>query len=506
MKEDQKNKWIDRMLVLFFLFLLFFFVIMGLTGYAWIIVSDAKFSFWFTILTIILAVSAGAVATYSFVAYSQTRELQHLMLILLGFNIVVWSFLYLLTHPSTEAWSTTFSDRDRNRTLGMALVLIIIPVILLNSFSGEKKSNSVLTSILAGWGAIVMPIISLWFFFSPVPVFQMTTPAGGIEGLTQIGLIISVGYLIIQILAFIRFIFRWKETRNTIDLTLLLFLALLLTGTIFIIILWDPLQVAELLWIATIIAGFLLISVVQFSTSVIQPHRVLEKLVEQRTRELKLSKRESEFYLNMWSHKMGNLLQGLVSYLDILEYAAQNSEDDKKTRDKAKDLSREANILNQQVIKLSKVKESPRKVLWPVNLAEILREAVQTARELLGENSFTLEYKDFDNVIIKADDLLPLVFQSLIAFHSKNRIDDKQRFTIEIEPDENFESIIITSRGKRIPEELKLFMESDEHMDNIALDLDLFTTKLLLSRYQAKIKCARNEETSENSCILSFSK
>lgn len=504
--KNQELKTIDRMVVILFLIFFLTFIGISFTGYAWIILSSNRFSFWLTILTLLLSVSAGAVTTYSFVAYSQTREVQHLMLILLGFNIVLWSFLYLLSHPSAEAWSVIFADRDRNRTLGMALVLIVIPVILLNSFSGEKKSNSVLTTLLVVWGAIIMPILSLWLFFSPHAIFQMTTPEGGIEGLTPIGLFISLCYLVSQILAFIRSIIRWRNTRSTIDLSLILFLALLLVGTVFIIVLWNPLQVAELLWLGTIVAGFLLIATVQFSTAILQPHRALEKLVNERTSELEISKRESEFYLNMWTHKMGNILQGVVSYLDILEYANQNSEDDSNTRARARDLCQEAKILNQQVIKLSKVKESPKEVLWPVNLSEILNQAVKSTHELLGDDSFTVQYDNFEDAVIMADNLLPLVFQSLIAFHTKNRIDEKQHFTIQHKQGEEYEIIVVSSRGKSIPDELTTFMESDEPLQRIALDLDLFTTKILLNRYHARLRCDRDEETSENICLLSFPK
>lgn len=38
----------------------------------------------------------------------------------------------------------------------------------------------------------------------------------------------------------------------------------------------------------------------------------------------------------------------------------------------------------------------------------------------------------------------------------------------------------------------------------IALDLDLFTIKLLINRYGVQIKCSRDENTGENSCAFIF--
>ncbi|MBA7562445.1 hypothetical protein ES708_04097 [subsurface metagenome] len=157
----------------------------------------------------------------------------------------------------------------------------------------------------------------------------------------------------------------------------MLALILWITGTVFIIVLWDPLQIAELLWMTTIIAGFLLIATVQFVTSIIHPHKLLESQVFQRTQELNQSKRESDFYLSMWTHKLGNFLQGMVTYLDILEHASQNSEDDSKTRAVARDLSREAIIVNQQVTDLMRIRERQHqgKAYRVFSLPPLLKEA-----------------------------------------------------------------------------------------------------------------------------------
>ncbi|MHA1862425.1 MAG: hypothetical protein ACTSWA_01550, partial [Candidatus Thorarchaeota archaeon] len=298
---------------------------------------------------------------------------------------------------------------------------------------------------------------------------------------------------------------KWWKTKDPIDLSLMLALILWITGTVFIIVLWDPLQIAELLWMTTIIAGFLLIATVQFVTSIIRPHKLLESQVFQRTQELNQSKRESDFYLSMWTHKLGNFLQGMVTYLDILEHASQNSEDDSKTRAVARDLSREAIIVNQQVTDLMRIRERQHQVLWPVNLLQVLKEAVNSTDQMIGARNFSIEYVNLKDHAVLADNFLSLVFQSLISYHYKNRIEDQPIFSIAMETyDDNLE-INFKSRGENIPQELIDFMESGENMNKIALDLDLFTVKLLLSRYHASIRCERNEDTSENQCTLHFS-
>ncbi|MFW9794747.1 MAG: hypothetical protein ACFFEE_10620, partial [Candidatus Thorarchaeota archaeon] len=342
MSELQGSPWENRILLFIFVVTMISFLVAGFSGLAWRILDLIEFSFWIVIVTFLLAVSAVAVLTYSFVSFTQSREVRHLMLLLMSANIIIWGFLFLLSHPSSINWSAMFSDRNRNRTLAMALVLIVIPTIILGSFTGELKPSRPSVLLLILWGTVIMPIISLVLFFSPDPLFIMVTSEGGIEGLTPIGAAISMGYLIAQLIAVPRLLQIWWRSRNTIDLSLLLALVIWLLGTLFIIILWDPLQVAEILWVASIITGFLFIAVVQFVTSILHPHRHLEGLVNQRTKELNLSKQESEFYLKMWTHKMGNYLQGMITYLEILEMAEQYSEDDRETRLAAGDLSREA--------------------------------------------------------------------------------------------------------------------------------------------------------------------
>jgi len=505
-EEVSKSSWESQVVFILFVLFLSGFVVSGVTGFAWNILSLNQFALGFVILSFLLVVSAGAVLTYSFVSFSQNREVRHLMLLLMSANIILWIFLFLLSHPSSANWSVFFSDRDRNRTLAIAFVLIIIPSILLGSFTGDLKPSRPSVFLLITWGAIIMPCISLWLFFSSEPVFIMVTSEGGIQGLTAIGTIISLGYLISQIIALPRIIHKWRKTKDPIDLSLMLALILWIIGTIFIIVLWDPLQIAELLWLTTIITGFILIATVQFVTSIIHPHKYLESQVFQRTQELNQSKQESDFFLSMWTHKLGNFLQGMVTYLEILEHASQNDDEDIKTRVVARDLSTVAIIVNKQVINLMRIRERQHQVLWPVNLLEVLKEAMNSSDQMIGTENFRVEYGKLEDHIVMADNFLPLVFQSLVSYHYKNRIEDQPIFSVSLETHDDSLEIIFKSRGENIPQELKDFMENGENIEKIALDLDLFTVKLLITRYHASIRYERNEDTSENHCVIGYPK
>ena len=117
----------------------------------------------------------------------------------------------------------------------------------------------------------------------------------------------------------------------------------------------SPYQVMELVWLSAMIYGFLVIAVAMIITAVIEPHKALVGLVEERTQEVEASRKESEFYLNLWGHKIGNLLQGMTMYLDLL--ALPEPQNPQHLQESARGLSREAAFINRQIGILAQVKE-----------------------------------------------------------------------------------------------------------------------------------------------------
>ena len=335
-----EHHWVNRLLVLVFLLMVSFIIIMVASETAWVVLEYYEFAFGLNILTPLLAVSASGVAFYSFVSYLQNKEIQNLMLVMIASSIILWAFFYLLTHPASFDWSPSFASQDRNRTVVVLLGLTFPPSILLGLLGKNAKTTNVSSAVLILWGLVIMPISYLLVLLSPDALFVVTAPEGGVLGFTPLGWIIVIFIVIATITAIFGYAKQWLNTRDSIDLSILLALLLWSVGITIIILLSDIFQVAELLWYSCLICGFFLISAAQIISSVIQPYRDLESIVEKRTNELEQSQRESDFFLNMWTHKMGNLLQGMVSYLEILEYAKQNSMDDQKTRSAAGRLSR----------------------------------------------------------------------------------------------------------------------------------------------------------------------
>ncbi len=493
-----------RTLAISFTLLLFFFMFYLLTGSAWNILDVHEFSFWLIFGCFALAIAAGGIAVYSFVSFVINKELRNLMLLLLGINMIIWTFLWLVTHPASIEWAPGFSNRDRNRTLALTLVLIIVPTILMSSFKGKIRITRKKLIPIIGWSAIILPLIDLLLVLTPEPLFIMTSSEGGIEGLTIEGMILSMSYLISQIISVLWFARRWLKTRDSLDFTLLLSVSIWIVGTIFIIVLWNPLQIAELLWLATIISGFVFIGLEQFITSILNPHQFLESVIEQRNKELVASYEESEYYLNMWTHKMGNLLQSVVSFLDILEYAEQNSEKDQATRQYARTISHEATLVNHQVSQLARIKDNLHQQLKLVVLSEEILKAANDATRLLGDEVFSIEMSNETKLSIKADDLLDLVFLSMVIFKVKSSPIEKVRISISADTIDDMVRVICRSIGNPLPKEVQDMLQKYELKGDVAFDLDLFTMKLLLNRYNGTIQYTHDELARENIFILTF--
>jgi hypothetical protein len=161
-------------------------------------------------------------------------------------------------------------------------------------------------------------------------------------------------------------------------------------------------------------------------------------------------------------------------------------------------------MVNQQVMQLTRIKESLHQNQWPVNLPEAFEDAVKSAAKLLGEDAFTAEFVHRSPLTVRGDNLLPLAFHSAITFQVKNRVDEQPDIKISVGHSDSPRSLEIICPGKPIPQGLQSFLEGEELRGQIALDLDLFTIKLLMNRYGAQVKCARDESTGKNSCTFTF--
>ncbi|MHA1927917.1 MAG: hypothetical protein ACTSV2_04960 [Candidatus Thorarchaeota archaeon] len=476
-----------------------------ITGEAWVVVSIETMAVWVIFVSVFLAILGGVIATYSFVSYRQTQELRFLVLGLLGFDMVLVGFAFLFTHPSSVLWIPAIADRQRNRSMAVIIAMALVPSVLSGAFRGDVPilDKKWLYSI---WGIIIVPAFVFWFTLSPEPVIITTITSGesGVFNATIEGIMVLVSAFAAFVLSFIRYRMEWRKNRDRIILASTLSLTLWILSLILLAILDDPYYILEIIWYSLIGAGFLLIAVAMIITSILEPHKVLYEIVDDRTRKLEQSEEEIVFYLDMWTHKIGNILQGMMTYLEVLATTPNNVNISMQT-ELAQDLGREGNLVNRQVIALTKIKQTKGKPLTPVNLRDaftVASEDILSYYSVKGTPS--LDIRVNPDIHVEADALLDQLFLSLFIHMAKKQ--DVENLLIIVNSESLNDSIVI----EIVCSEPVLTTQAQKYIAEVGistqtqLGLELFIMKILLARYHCKMKYSVDTETKESRLTFYF--
>jgi hypothetical protein len=488
-------------LVLFSIFITIQLLIL-ISGVAWIYLNPNEFSFWMLVIVAILAIVSGVVATYSFVQYTQEGSLRGLVIALLGLNVILLAFLYLLTHPVTT-WFI-LSGRQRNMTIAAALGFLITPGVLGGSLVGQRPVTSRSRNIVLFWGVVAQPFVSVLFLLSPEPVFVLTGP--GLGNLSIVGWMLSIVIGVSTSLSLVRYLREWSRSREYITLASSLALVLWILSFLIYLSIGSPIQIAELLWLGGVAEGFVLLAVAMIVTSIIDPHHALESLVKDRTAQLEEARKDTEFYLRLWTHKIGNLLQGITTYLDliglkVLEYPALS---DLQTH--ASDLVQESTIVNRQIEKLIQIKEKENSVTWPVNIGHFLSK-LDVKRNKQGIQSSEEKRDCLDSQIqVVADDLIDIVFSNLMTNCSTQDEENCNRPSIEVMDKGNTVQVHFGPCSSKSISEIKEWSMNKPTLKNSVVNLDLFMAWLLMEKYGGKIGQQENPDTHTASLVLTFKK
>jgi hypothetical protein len=440
-------------------------------------------------------------AAYSLVNYSQEQDFRDLALLLIVFDSIMIMLFYLVTSPATASWSL-FADSERNRTIVTAFAFILIPFLLFGSLEKKSKATKKQVVVSAAWGLFLIPSLLFWFFLSPEPVFVTTQNGGGLEGITPLGWVVAVGALTTIVGSLVKSFFAWNRERSRITLAYFLTLILWMSSVSTFVMQTDPFQLSELLWFWGISSGFAIIAVAMVISNVIEPRRELSAAVKIRTEELEHAKKETEFYLNIWAHKVGNLLQGMTTYLDLFS-ASIDPEFLSQPQETAKDLSGQATMINRQVAALLRVKENEVARTWPVHLLNMIRKAYDDTVETLEKKPEAPIFEGESDAHVIADDFLDLVFISLFSFILRNCPSDNP-LKLKTETLKGKVQVSITCEGMTVPIDAELALSSGIIPDRKHLGLEIFTAKILMTYYGGRIDYRKDSETGVSSFVLDF--
>ncbi|MFW9920191.1 MAG: hypothetical protein ACFFED_11360 [Candidatus Thorarchaeota archaeon] len=494
----------DEIFILgFFILVLASVFYLMITETVWIIVQTEVMAVWIIFASVSTATLGGVVLTYSFVAHRQVPELRYLVIGLLALDMVFISLSFLFTHPASELWIPQLADRQRNRSIIIAFGLALIPSVLFGAFKGEVPILGEKLWINSLWSGVVIPLVVLWFTFNPEPVIVSTdtSDAGGIFNATPIGLIIILAVMSAFLLSFARYSIEWLRSRNRITLGSSLSLFLWILALILLGILDDPFLILEIVWYGLVGCGFLIIATTMIITSILEPHKALNELVEERTKKLESSEMESSMYLDLWSHKIGNILQGMMTYIEIISEIARN-EGITEPIEKAKDLGKEANLINRQVNNLAAIKQTLDQPLRKVNVREALESI--SPYNLERETAFHLSNDVDPEFEIIADELLIQLFYSLFVYAIKRTTHEQLTMDVQSLIEDHERQVVIHCSDRSILPDVTSYLSNRMDTTSKHFGLELFTMKLLLHRYDAKSRYIESVDDNSGNLVLSF--
>lgn len=456
--------------------------------------TESAMAFWLSILWPVQAILDSFIIFYSMVRYTMLREYRDLLLLFLSVNLLLVGFFYVLTNASSIVLSP-FADRDRNRTIVASIGFILGPSILLGSLKGTTEEHRTRAIASTVWGAFIVPFIEVAFMVSPEPVF-ITKPIGAgplsLSPLSWIIMFITLPSLIVSVYKIAK---AWIDEQNTMDLALFYAIILWCCAIVGFVVQTHPLQAMELIWYSFFMAGTLLIAIAGVMTAVVDPQRELTYLVERRTKELEESKQESEYYLNLWGHKIGNLLQAITIYLEMMEDRSESSP--------ALELSRKTALINRQVSTLIEIKETIGQELVPVPLVPHVQR-VQTQAEDMTRLMCTYDVTIPPDVTVIADRMLEFVFLNVISYICEENPKPHIKITAEKHPTSVIVDII--SPGTRVPSAIVESFVSELVPTRTTMSLDLFIVKILMERYDGQLLYSFNEDTQSNKFTLRFNR
>jgi len=452
----------------------------------------------FMILIPFAVLMSGIIFTYSSTQFTFHKQFRHIVLVFFGINTALISVLYFLTHPAMAVLSP-FAGPARNRTIVVSFGFLLAPTALFSRVTDEFNLSKIRSIAAIIWAGILYPLIALIFFFSPEPLFLTISPNGVPTSETYLILMFLIPTLSV---ALWRYYSGWKAERNRLDLAAILSILLWIYSILMIYFQRGPTTLMELVWFSVYLSGVVLLVVASIATEFVEPHKALTTLVELRTNQLNESKREIEFYLNIWGHKIGNLLQSMILYLEMFSSGLKSADELTRLASTALTIGTEANQINRQVAALIKLKEKEVFELIPVNLEEILVGSLQEVSDTYGSQCIVDSVELSGNIRIYADEFAELTLSNLCSFICKQNSDPIIHLTSEV--DSSSVNLKLQFDGPRISKDIEESLFSQLQPARTTLSLDLFTVKILMQRFNGLLIYEWDEKSKQNLFILNF--
>ncbi len=448
----------------------------------WQGLSPGLIVFWLTLNTVIGSLAAGIVLIYSLERYKQEQLFRDLLLVMMCITVIITGILYLITSPAFTDLSP-FVDRNRNRVIVLFEGLILSASPLLGSLVNEtpiKQGERFRLILLNGF---IGPILALYSLLTPVQFITMTSPELGPFEFRPEALALFIILVVLMVMSLIKSFKAYRANRVSVLLGISLLMALLIVGGVLVAMVVNPMSVLEISWHAAYVEGFVIIGISFMMDVVVDPFRALKTLVTKRTEELAESKRESEYYLNIWSHKVGNLLQEMQLHLELLNMAS-DLEEIRKLSYSSLMLVDDVEAINRQVRILSRIKGRQDENLFPVSMRDAIRTAIREIADVSGniDPKITFAELEHDNLVL-ADELLVAVPFNIIMHIIRHQSVGNPKINVSLSESQDNLTVRIQYEGKQIPKDILAALQDTLDPSRTTLGLDIYAVKVLLKVY-----------------------
>jgi len=212
----------------------------------------------------------------------------------------------------------------------------------------------------------------------------------------------------------------------------------------------------------------------------------------ERDEEIIFERNRAEFYLDLLSHDIANIQQGIHSTVEIAEFKKGDSEYIDHLIKSVKQLSkRSITLLNNAKI-LSRIKDQELNT-EPINLTKLIRENITDAKDLFNKEDVRINLRTPPkDVYVEASPLVSNIFLNLLHNGIKFQYGPRKIIDIQIESKRKEEKVDVSigDRGPGIPDDMKevIFQRHIKGGDIRLSGIGLSLVKELVNRYNGTIR------------------
>jgi len=236
-------------------------------------------------------------------------------------------------------------------------------------------------------------------------------------------------------------------------------------------------------------------------TELVKYQTQLESLVEERTIKLKKSEEKyrkayhrAEFYKDLFAHDINNILQSLLSGIQVCEVTLDNPSETRDSLNIMKTQVMRGSNLVSNIYNLSKLEESEMP-LRKRAVCKVLKKSIISVKKIDRERSLNIQFDfDDDELFILGNDLLEIVFDNILnnaIKHNKNAtIEIKIKISKQERTHVNYLKIEFLDNGKGVSDTRKeiIFNRGKREIKNIyGMGLGLSLLKKIIETYNGEI-------------------